>query len=166
MINITLRRKTHNFEKLIQKMEALTNEYVETGVFIEQGQHPYAEMSYVELARMHEEGDGDFPPRTVRPLVLNAMDNEQFMSVVSKALTKHFLGNDSANQALSSIGFTMREIGYNFFGKTDMKDMFPNHPETIRDKGFNAPLVDEGYLRDAWAFKTSMSGYVVSKGGV
>lgn len=164
---VTVTRTTRNLEKLLAKMERLCNEYVETGVFLEQGEHPYAQMSYVKLAYIHEQGAGDFPPRTVRPLISNSMNNTDFKLHVKNALNKHFLGKDSADQALSSIGFYMRELGKSFFGKVDMKYMFPNSPSTVGLKGGrDTPLVDEGHLKDAWAYRTSISGYIVDTKGL
>lgn len=143
-------------------MERLIKENVETGVFIEQGEHPNAEMSYVDLARMHEEGDGDFPPRTVRPLILNTMKEKPFVNKAGDNLKKYLLGDYDINYALNRVGQDMSQIGKSFFGNVSNPWMTSNAPSTILLKGGNnTPLVDQGYLRDAWAYKTSISDYIV-----
>jgi len=162
MFSVTITRKTRNLEKLVEKMERLSKESVETGVFIQQGEHPKAEMSFVDLARMHEEGDGNFPPRTVRPLILNEMKEQRFMNRLTKHLNSYLLGDNSINYALGYIGQDMAKMGRDFFGEVSNPWMTSNASETIMDKGGrNTPLVDEGYLRDAWAYKTSISDYIV-----
>lgn len=161
MFSISITRETRNLEKLVEKMERLAKEKVETGVFIEQGEHPTANMTYVELARMHEEGDGDFPPRTVRNILLNKMKDRSFVEKAGIEVCKHLLGDYSDSYALSKVGEIMSSMGKSFFGKVSYPDMPTNSPYTIAEKGFNAPLVDEGYLRDAWAYKTSISDYIV-----
>lgn len=161
MFSVSITRKTRNLEKLVEKMERLVKEHVETGVFIEQGEHPNAEMSYVDLARMHEEGDGNFPPRTVRPLVLHTMKERPFVDKVGHHLKKYLLADYDINYALNRVGQDMSQIGKSFFGNVSNPWMTSNAPSTIEMKGFNAPLVEEGYLRDAWAYKTSISDYIV-----
>ena len=91
MFSISITRETRNLEKLVEKMERLAKEKVETGVFIEQGEHPTANMTYVELARMHEEGDGDFPPRTVRNILLTKMKDRSFVEKAGIEVRKHLL---------------------------------------------------------------------------
>lgn len=161
MFSVSIQRKTNNLEKLIKRMEALENETVETGVFIEQGEHPNAQMSYVELAVMHEQGDGYFPPRTVRPLIMNTMKEQPFLRDVAKNISGYLFRDVNLNYTLGYIGQKMSFIGKNFFGEINMPWMSSNAAYTIQDKGFNAPLVDEGHLRDAWAYKTSVSDYIV-----
>lgn len=162
MFSVTVTRKTRNLEKLLAKMEKLAKENVETGVFVDQGEHPNAGMSYVDLAVMHEEGDGDFPPRTVRPLILNAMSNNPFLSKMNKHLKSYLLGDNSLNYALSYIGQDMRDLGKGYLGEINPPDMPQNSPYTVTLKGGrNTPLVDEGHLSEAWAYRTSINNIVV-----
>lgn len=161
MIKVSITRTTRNLEELIKKLEDLEGEYVETGVFVEQGIHPTAEVSYVDLAFMHEEGDGNFPPRTVRNVVLNSLKDNKFLSQTEKYLNNYLYKGSSLNYTLGRIGQTMSFIGKSFFGQTFYPDMPMNHPDTIQDKGFNAPLVETGALRDAWAYRTSVNNYIV-----
>ena len=161
MFNVKVTRKTRNLEKLVDKLEALSKEHVETGVFAEQGEHPTAEMSYVQLAVMHEEGDGNFPPRTVRPLIMNSMKEKPFMDKVSEHLNKYLFRDVSLNYALGYIGQDMAMIGKSFFGVIDNPWMKGNDPKTIELKGKNTPLVDEGFFKDTWAYKTSVNNIVV-----
>lgn len=163
MFSVSLKRKTRNLEQLIKKMEKLSEEKVETGVFAEQGEHPTAEMSYVDLAIMHEQGDGDFPPRTVRNLTLNSMKNREFLNKVSVNLESYLLKDGSLNYSLGRIGQSMSHIGRSFFGSINPPDMMPNEPNWADEKGKNAPLVDQGYLQDAWAYRTSVNDYIVAK---
>lgn len=161
MFNITIKRQSRNLEELIQKIEKMSRQSVETGVFIEQGEHPEAGMTYVDLARMHEEGDGDFPPRTVRPLVLHSMKGSMFTNMVARNINNYLYRDTPLNYSLSKIGEGMASLGKSFFGNISFPHMPPNSPDTVLEKGSNTPLVDEGYLKDAWAYKTSMSDYIV-----
>lgn len=159
MIRIT--RTTRNLEKLIAKLEDLNKQSVETGVFLSQGEHPDAGMSFVDLARMHEEGDGNFPPRTVRPMVMNTIKSEPFLQKTANYLNRYLYHNNSLNYTLSYIGQDMVTIGKSFFGVINNPYMKQNAPYTISKKEKDTPLVDEGYLRDAWAYKTSINSMVV-----
>ena len=162
MFSVSVTRKTRNLEKLVEKLEALHKQSVETGVFIEQGDHPDAGISFVDLARMHEQGDGDFPPRTVRPLVRHTLKEKHFQDKIFSHLSTYIFKDNSLNYALGYIGQDMVKLGKSFFGNVSNPWMSNNAPETIELKGGrNTPLVDEGYLRDAWAYKTSISDFIV-----
>lgn len=163
MFNVRVTRKTRNLEKLVEKLEALSKENVETGVFAEQGEHPTAEMSYVELAVMHEQGNGNFPPRTVRPLIMNSMKNKPFMDKVSENINKYLFRDVSLNYALGYIGQDMAMMGKSFFGVPNSPDMPSNSDNTIEyfKGGQDTPLVDQGFFKDTWAYKTSVNNIVV-----
>lgn len=162
MPHLTIRRKTKNLEKLIKKLEKIDKQGVKTGVFIEQGEHPTAEMSYVDLAIMHEEGDGDFPPRTVRNLTLNEMKNSTvFHANIVNELKGYLFNESSLDFTLMHIGEDMQVIGENFFGEVNLPDMFYNSLNTIKMKnGRDTPLVDTGALQEAWSFKISTSDII------
>lgn len=164
MFNVKVTRKTRNLEKLVDKLEALSKEHVETGVFAEQGEHPTAGMSYVDLAVMHEQGkEGSFPARTVRPLILNEMNNKPFMDRVTQHLNKYVFKDVSLNYALGYIGQDMAMMGKSFFGVPNPPDMPSNSDNTIEyfKGGEDTPLVDEGFFKDTWAYKTSVNNIVV-----
>lgn len=162
MFSVSIKKSTNNLEKLLDKIENLSKESVQTGVFIEQGEHPTAGMSYVDLARMHEQGDGSFPPRTVRPIILNSMKELPFISKVGKHLNQYLLQNYDINYSLNKVGELMSDMGRSYFGEVNNPWMRGNATSTIqRKEGRNTPLVDEGYLKNAWAYKTSISDYIV-----
>lgn len=162
MLSVSIKRKTNNLEKLIEKLEKINKQGVETGVFASQGEHPNADMTYVDLARMHEEGDGNFPPRTVRPILAHNIKEQPFLNKVTVALNKYLYSDLSANYFLSKVGEQLSSMGKSYFGVVHPSYMPSNSYITIDYKdGDNTPLVEEGYLKDAWAYKTSLSGQVV-----
>lgn len=150
-----LTRKTRNLEKLIKKIKKLEQANVESGYFPEQGDHPYAEMSYVDLAYIHSKGEGNFPPRDVRfPTYLNLQNSITFKTSVHKDLKNHLYKDLKLDTVLTNIGVEVTNLAKSFFGIPS--SFLPmNSSEWAEIKGANTPLVFEGYLMDAWSFKTS-----------
>lgn len=148
-------RKTRNIEKFIKKIQALAKSNVESGYFPEQGDHPEAEMSYVDLAYIHAMGVGNFPRRDVREPTRLALDSPALkIFFIRKELNNYFYSTQTLAATLDDFGSYVTDIAKSFFG-IPSRFMPSNSNEWADFKGDNTPLVFEGYLMNAWAYKTS-----------
>lgn len=157
MMSLKVKRETKNFEKWISKIAQLKKASVESGYFPQQGDHPTADMSYVELAELHAKGAGDLPKRDIRPAVTH---NMKFGSSFSRSnkhmLVRYLIGKLSIDNYLSSVGHKISDSAQSYFGIPSGHN--PSNSEYWADfKGADTPLVFDGYLRDAWSYKTSTS---------
>lgn len=153
-MKVSIKRKTRNLEALIKKIQKLSTVNIESGYFQEQGQHPYAELSYVELAWMHARGEGNLPARDVRLPTMFGMENPSFYNPIHKDLREYFYKNKKINSVLTDIGVRVTDLAKSFFG-VPSQFLPANSSEWAEIKGANTPLVFEGHLMDAWSFKTS-----------
>jgi len=147
-------RKTRNIEKFIKRIQKLAKSEVESGYFSEQGDHPEAEMSYVDLAYMHSKGEGNFPPRDVRLPTIFALDDSSYKPFINKELTSYLYKKQSLNQTLNDFGISVTSIAKNLFGVPSVH-LPSNSPDWIDLKDGDTPLVFEGHLKDAWSYNTS-----------
>lgn len=151
MLKIT--RKTKNFEKLENKIKRLVKENVESGYFKEQPDHPTADMSYAQLMAIHEYGYGGLPERPVREITMSSMKGE-----VGKIIKRN-LFRLSEEKLLDLIGKNTTELAKSIFGESPPLE--PNSDYTIDMKGFDAPLIDSGVLRENWSYRVSINGKIV-----
>lgn len=159
-MQVSITRKTFNLDKLVKKIESLKNQEVKSGYFKEQGDHPEAEMSYVDLAWMHAKGDGEFPERDVRIPTTLEMKGVSTSNFFAKA-TRDFLFKDiTISETLDKIGWKISSIAVSYFG-IPSQYLPMNSAWWAKVKGGNTPLVNEGYLMDAWAWKNSYDNVVV-----
>lgn len=159
-MKVSITRKTFNLDKLIKKIEAIRNQEVKSGYFKSQGDHPEAEISYVDLAWMHAKGDGDFPERDVRIPTVLEMQGASVSNFFSKVTRDYLFKNVNLSQTLDKIGWKISDIAVSYFG-IPSQYLPMNSAEWAKVKGGNTPLVFEGYLMDAWAWKTSYDNIVV-----
>ena len=133
----------------LTEIEALfkaDGEYVDTGWFEEQGEHPTADMNYPELANLQATGGGgQFIPRDI---TLVAMIHADLMNqpVAKRAFDKWLQDptKDPEKTLLDAIGEAMVEEVKGLFGSTYL------HPT----QGNPNPLIDSGALQAATSYKT------------
>lgn len=168
-LTISITRKTRNLEKLINKLEAIDGKTIEAGYFYEQGEHPEAEMPYVELAMMHAEGDGNFPARSVLPITGWRMKSSEFKSNVAYYLSQYLFSSVSPKRMFDNIATDISDIAVSHFGQIG-PTMAPNSPMWSQYKaneiGYDGgPLVYEGFLKDAWSFRHDFNPNIVNFNG-
>lgn len=162
-------KKNDDFLNWLKHLES-SNHEVEVGVFSEQGLHPTAgDMTYVDLLRLHASNpSANTPTRDViGELGLMLRENQlklpEIQAAIMKWATTPF---SSANdkELLDSIGKAVRDLGkYAIFGNPNV--LAPNSRGTIaRKNGRNTPLVDDGHLQNAFAFKTSLDKMIKENG--
>ena len=153
--------KTGNsIDKAIRHLQQANNK-VEIGVFGEQGQHPTANMTYVELLRYHASPDDpNTPTRDViftlsQALHTSKLKHPEIQKAIMRWASQPF-SKQSDKKLLNDIGKVIRDWGKDYiFGNPNV--LADNSPATIAMKdGRNEPLVDDGHLRNAFAFKTSL----------
>ena len=146
-------------------MQKIDRQHVDIGYFREQGKHPEAtHLTYPELMAIHELRspfkDGAYDSM-YRPAFKFAtiIYKYKFIADNDKVLTEYF--NKCATSASQPTRTMLDKIGIN--GIKMIKPVFgdrgilnSNRPSTVRKKGFNKPLIEYGYLREALAFKTSL----------
>lgn len=155
MLKACVKRKTRNLEKLKQKLIKIRDSKVESGYFIEQGYHPTAEMTYVELAIFHAIGSRNNSKRDIRPLAVKSLEYGSFIGIVKNDLYKYIDGRKSLDNVLATAGEIITETSQDFFGEINFIHNPPNSDNWAEQKGGNTPLYHYGYLRDAWSYKTS-----------
>ena len=162
MHNISLKRNTKNLEKFLKKIKKLSQSRVETGYFSEQGDHPEAKMSYADLAELHAKGAKGYAIRDIRISVAGDMkNNSSLRNFISKQMKEYLYKDVKLSGSLDDIGWKLTGIAQGYFGVPSVNNP-SNSPEWIARKGADTPLVFEGYLMDAWSWKTSESGKVRS----
>lgn len=148
-----IKRKTNNLKKFVDKIKKLQESNVESGYFAEQGMHPTAGISFVELASIHASGFttkyGDVPARDVRPATLFDMKG-----MFKGSLNSYFYKGYSLNDTLDTAGFKITDLAQSYFG-IPSPTMPDNSSWWVEIKETNSPLVHYGYLQEAWSFKTS-----------
>lgn len=153
--------KTGNsLEKAIRHLQQANNR-VEVGVFQQQGQHPTAGKTYVELLRYHASPtDPNTPVRDVLVELSNILRQSDLkIPSIQRAIMQwasREFSRESDKKFLNDIGEALRDIGRDYiFGNPTV--LAPNSSATQALKGGrNTPLVDDGHLRDAFAFRTSI----------
>lgn len=147
-------------QALINRIKNLTENQVESGYFQEQGEHPYAEMSYVELALIHARGEGNFPDRDVRDPTKFEMESSTTINMFGKTLSDYLHNRIPLSQMLNRFGWKISDIAVSKFG-IPSQYLQMNSQQWADLKGANSPLVNEGYLMDAWAWKNTYDNLIV-----
>lgn len=156
MGNIT--RSTKNIEKLIKKLQKLSKASVESGYFIEQGDHPTAEIPYVSLMYKHAMGEGNLPVRNPLPVTISLMNSNPFLINLSTNLNKYLYSSSHLSKLLDRSGKDITRLASSTFGSTYY--YLPNSPMWADMKDGNTPLVDEGHLQEAWSYRTSDNQFI------
>lgn len=159
-MKMTIRRnkRKSGLNKLRDKLLALQGQSASIGYFKEQGLHPTADMPYASLAYIHANGhEFGFPTRnifaTLKPIVGGYPVQTRFF----RTLFKNYLQIKSSytlENLLDDIGRRYRDDGKNIFGNSAFLTV-TNNP---------TPLIDEGYLQDAFAYKTTFNYKVRANG--
>lgn len=135
-------------DKLLAQISELSKNQVEVGHFAIQGQHPTAEMSYVDLMKFHASG------RTyvVRdPIAVLKWMTKRIPTQVYGGLLRQFFSNPSDKKSLVSL---FDSIGKYLSDKE--KSIFGN-PAYLQATSLNLdPLVDTGALVDAVSYRNTI----------
>lgn len=135
-------------DKLLAQFSELSKNRVEVGHFAEQGMHPTAEMSYVDLMRFHASGRTYVVRDPIA--VLKWMVKRIPVDIYGNHL-REFFKNPSDKRSLTAI---FDSIGR--FLSDKEKSIFGN-PSYLKTTSFNLdPLVDTGALVDAVSYKNSI----------
>lgn len=153
-----IRRTTRNLEKLILKIKKLAESNVESGYFIEQGDHPEAGIPFVSLMYKHAMGAGELHARDPLPVTSNIMKIGSFQKNAHNNLSKYLYTSSRLSTLLDKTGKEITLIATSTFGSTSYYQ--PNSPQWAEIKGDNTPLVYEGHLRDAWSYRTSDNQFI------
>lgn len=162
MIKIT--QQTNNLQKMLERIRTLTQQKVESGYFQEQGKHPEADMSYADLAYKNARGDGNIRARDVRPSTMLTMSDSTSLHYFRKQINDYVVNGKNLGESLNNIGWKISDIAVSKFGHVG-KDMPANSDKWADLKGDNTPLVFEGYLRDAWAYKDTYNHLIMTYKG-
>lgn len=143
-----------NLAKLVKKLQSVHNQRVQTGYFKEQGEHPTAEMTYAELMRIHEYGDGNFPARPVFKNLRFDIRNEIKPHLIKQL--RMFVKNPTYTREhlFDSVGKWVADKAFDIFG---------NRGGNYLTVTYNpSPLIDTGSLESNFAYKVSFIGRVVT----
>lgn len=151
-------KKSNGLNKLRDKLLALNKQSVSIGYFKEQGLHPTADMPYASLAYIHAHGhEFGYPTRAIFPHMKPVVGSYPEQSRFFRNLLKNYVKVKSSytlENLLDDVGRKYRQDGKNVFGNTALLPV-TNNP---------TPLIDEGYLKDAFAYKTTFNYKVVTNG--
>lgn len=163
-LSVKVTRKTNNLEKLKKRLKELSSQNVQSGYFRQQGDHPEAEMPFAGLMYLHEYGFNNIPPRPIREITMFKIPSE--LNSVFAELKKYIRGQNEVDDVLDMAGWKITGIAVSLFGKASPK-IPANSPYTESVKGFNAPLVDSGLLKNAWSWKNSVDNFLknINDGG-
>lgn len=146
MISLKVKRKTKNLNKLINKVKKLSGKSIKSGYFSDQGKHPTAGINYADLAYLHAKGTDMFPPRDIRLDALEDLKGYNFTPLLNKYLYKKM----PLDSVLDTFAFRLEDTAQSKFGVPSINN--PDNSKWWSDQKEvgNAPLLQFGYLRDAW----------------
>lgn len=137
--------------KYFQELQKLAELEVRVGF---QGDESYEDgTSLAEVAAYNELGTSDMP---ARPFMKQSFEkHEKELQAACDRVNQAIIGGSSAEQALDSLGVTVKGIIQEEIVEGGFE---PNAPSTIRKKGSERPLIDTGHMRQS-------VNYVVKKRG-
>lgn len=150
--------RKNNLKKLARMAAKLEKTYSEYGYFQEQGIHQESGLSYPYLMSIHEWGtaNGHIPAR--KPFSIAIFGGGQsLLKALKRPMAAHVRSatrkvNYPVDQTLEIFGSVGVYMTKGLFGSSTL---LSNAPSTIRQKGFDAPLVETGDLRDNMRYRTS-----------
>ena len=142
--------------KLVGAMKNLQTANAQVGYFQEQGQHSSG-FSYPALMYLQEViGVPSASGKVYRRLfeITMMLNRQTLLEQTKKNLYKQLssLNTDPSNTLEAFAKNAQKEIKRGFGNSAILP---PNAPSTVKKKGFNAPLVETGDLRDNLAYKIS-----------
>ena len=145
----SLQRKLQTLKK---QADDLHKSSVYIGFYTDQGMHEAAEMSYVDLMKIHEFGImHDNVNIPARPVLNLTQEGGMFSSPDKIAIMKSFKGvflkGIDVQQPLNSIGEYYQQKGKNIFGSTLL----------LPTQRGNEPLIETGDLKDKFSYRTSFT---------
>lgn len=155
-------KKSNGLNKLRDKLLALNKQSVSIGYFKEQGLHPYAGsgITYASLAYIHAHGhEFGYPTRNIFPHIKPVVGGFPQQSRFFGNLIKNYVQVKSSytlENLLDDVGRKYQQDGKSVFGNTALlDDAGGSNPD---------PLINEGHLKDAFAYKTTFNYKVVTNG--
>lgn len=150
----------NKLQNLIKGLQRIDGQHVDIGYFSEQGKHPEAKhLTYPQLMAIHELRSPYDPMYRPAFKFATIIYKHKFLANNDKVLKEYF--DKCATTSSQPVKTTLDKIGVN--GINMIKPVFgdrgiltPNTPGVAASKGFNAPLIEYGYLKEALAFKTSL----------
>lgn len=139
------------FEGLRNKLNKIDAEYVEAGFFDSQGDHPTANMTFVDMIKIHEFGLDGVTARMPMAKIGDAAWGS-FTMMSGKEISKYLNGNMSLDKLLGKIGRNVNDISYEVFGYSPPLVITSNE----------TPLIDSGELSDAFSWKASTNSIIKS----
>lgn len=162
-LNSVVWTKRNRLRNLIVSLDRLDGQSVAWGFFEESGQHPESpHLNYPTLAYIHEFREDGIAQRPL--LGISHQRNKVRMKQFSLFETKKFIER-AAMLKRESPAVLLRKIGDKGVSMTkpifgDSSLLTPNTAAVAAKKGFNAPLVDYGALKEALSSKVSWNGIV------
>lgn len=152
-----IKRKTNNIESLVKRVRELSSAKVESGYFKENGEHPTADMSYASLMSIHAFGLYGLPERDIHNISVRHYKSMPKNSLW-KDLSLFIKDQKDSEDVLNTLGMTFSEVATGLFGNSSI--LGANSPETVEQKGFNAPLIEDGFLKNNWSWRNSIDGFI------
>ena len=148
-----------NLDQLEKRIKELEKAEAFVGFSKEQGVHKGSGLDYVDLMKILSIGTSRIPARPIFHMAQHAYNIKS--SPIEKDLNKYFsnIKNNKAPISTDKIGENWAsdfgEDVLRMFGSTSHLD---ENAQSVQDrKGFNAPLVKEGDLRDNLGYSTDGS---------
>jgi hypothetical protein len=162
MINFKMTK--NNFPNLIKRLKELHNSSLDVGYFPENGVHPSG-LTYSGLFAIHSFGStkAHIPARPVLDLNFERYNNPK-NNLLLKRLLKQYLSHIDRKTPPIKLSVMLTKVAGDYVQTT--RDLFGNTSvlvgnaySTIAKKGFDAPLIFQGDLRDNLSY--SINGKAV-----
>jgi hypothetical protein len=144
------------WQALLRRLGVGQDPFVKVGVLQSHGagaRHADSEATVVEVAAIHEFGDGPIPERSFIRRVLHEKERE-ILELQAKLTAQVIEGRLTTERALHLVGaFVAAEIKKRVAGGERIPP--PLQPATVKAKGSSRPLVDKGQLVGSVAWEVS-----------
>lgn len=140
---------TNRLKEIAKKMEELVKKEVVVG--IPSGSGSDGDISLVELGMIHEFGSPDkgIPERSF--IRSTSKEEASNLGKLTSIKVKELLNDKiSVNDVYSAIG---KHLSGQVIDKFGSSSLAPNKPETVKRKGSNSPLIDNGALIGAITYE-------------
>ena len=167
MIELNLFLIDDHLDELERRIKELQKSESFVGYDISQGIHKESNMPYTNLMALMSAGYSpkNLPARPIMLYAANAYPLED--SSMKKDLTKYFTQIDKSKAPISVTQINENwvngyaQVALMMFGSTTIFES--NASRTIAQKGFNAPLVDKGDLRDNLGYRINNGTFKLVK---
>ena len=144
------------WEALLKRLGVGQDPFVKVGILQAHGagdRHADSEATIVEIAALHEFGEGPIPERSFIRRVIVELERE-ILTLQAKLTAQVVQGRLTMERALHLVGaFVAGEVKKRIAEGTPIPP--PLAPATVKAKGSSRPLVDKGQLVGAVAWEVS-----------